>query len=37
MNGGKEGNDSISLQKECQDLDYTKGKQKNGANVALLR
>ena len=35
-NRGMEGNDSITSQKECQDRDYTKGKQKNGGNVALL-
>lgn len=29
--------DIISSQNECQDLDYTKGKQKNEGNAALLR
>lgn len=37
MNGGKERNDSISSQEECQNLDYTQGKEKTEGNVALLR
>lgn len=37
MNRGKERNDSISSQEECQNLDYTQGKEKTEGNVALLR
>lgn len=37
LEGMEERNDSISSQEECQDLGYTKGKEKTEGNVALLR